>query len=173
MSPIIATILLVAITVVLAAVLYVLISGLTKGPGSTPLGSALGVGSATGGACGGAPRECNYTVSVVSASGGLTPNSLKFQLEGSSNNITSFNNVIAKDSNGCFIGLFTAVGGWSTTNPAWTGIACTASGGLTTLESSGCQFALSTGASLSGKGYQLVFVAATGSFSGTVPASIP
>ena len=36
-SPIIATILLVAITVVLAAVLYVLISGLTKGPGSAPL----------------------------------------------------------------------------------------------------------------------------------------
>ena len=34
-SPIIATILLVAITVVLAAVLYVLISGLTHGPGST------------------------------------------------------------------------------------------------------------------------------------------
>ena len=36
-SPIIATILLVAITVVLAAVLYVLISGLTKGPGASPI----------------------------------------------------------------------------------------------------------------------------------------
>lgn len=44
-SPIIATILLVAITVVLAAVLYILISGLTKGPGNTPLGSAWGWGS--------------------------------------------------------------------------------------------------------------------------------
>ncbi len=38
-SPIIATILLVAITVVLAAVLYVLISGLTHGPSSAPLGT--------------------------------------------------------------------------------------------------------------------------------------
>ena len=44
-SPIIATILLVAITVVLAAVLYILISGLTKAPGNTPLGSALAVGN--------------------------------------------------------------------------------------------------------------------------------
>jgi len=44
-SPIIATILLVAITVVLAAVLYVLISGLTHGVGSAPL--AWGWGSVT------------------------------------------------------------------------------------------------------------------------------
>jgi flagellin-like protein len=44
-SPIIATILLVAITVVLAAVLYVLISGLTHGPGSTPIGSAFTAGN--------------------------------------------------------------------------------------------------------------------------------
>ncbi len=46
-SPIIATILLVAITVVLAAVLYVLISGLTTGGvGSKPIGSAFSAGSA-------------------------------------------------------------------------------------------------------------------------------
>jgi flagellin-like protein len=45
-SPIIATILLVAITVVLAAVLYVLISGLTGGGvGSKPIGSAFSAGS--------------------------------------------------------------------------------------------------------------------------------
>lgn len=46
-SPIIATILLVAITVVLAAVLYVLISGLTHGPGNTPIGSAFTAGNPT------------------------------------------------------------------------------------------------------------------------------
>ena len=46
-SPIIATILLVAITVVLAAVLYVLISGLTHGPGSTPIGTAFAAGNPT------------------------------------------------------------------------------------------------------------------------------
>ena len=50
-SPIIATILLVAITVVLAAVLYVLISGLTKGPGSTPIGTAFAAGNPTAGTC--------------------------------------------------------------------------------------------------------------------------
>ena len=46
-SPIIATILLVAITVVLAAVLYVLISGLTGGGvGSKPIGTAFNAGNA-------------------------------------------------------------------------------------------------------------------------------
>ncbi|MGA8604587.1 MAG: archaellin/type IV pilin N-terminal domain-containing protein, partial [Thermoplasmata archaeon] len=48
MSPIIATILLVAITVVLAAVLYVLISGLSSGGvGSKPIGSAFSAGNPT------------------------------------------------------------------------------------------------------------------------------
>src|SRR5437879_13691778 len=41
-SPVIATILMVAITVVLAAVLYVMVSGLITGPGGTP--QAMGVG---------------------------------------------------------------------------------------------------------------------------------
>ena len=50
-SPIIATILLVAITVVLAAVLYVLITGLTHGPGSTPIGSAFAAGNPRSGTC--------------------------------------------------------------------------------------------------------------------------
>jgi len=50
-SPIIATILLVAITVVLAAVLYVLISGLTHGPGNTPIGTAFAIGAPVGGTC--------------------------------------------------------------------------------------------------------------------------
>jgi flagellin-like protein len=50
-SPIIATILLVAITVVLAAVLYVLISGLTHGPGNTPIGSAFAAGNPTASTC--------------------------------------------------------------------------------------------------------------------------
>ena len=84
-SPIIATILLVAITVVLAAVLYVLISGLTRGPGSTPLGTAFGFGSATQqtGAATGAPAWCAAThhcweVSISAASGGLTIAQLNF-----------------------------------------------------------------------------------------------
>jgi flagellin-like protein len=50
-SPIIAMILLVAITVVLAAVLYVLISGLIHGPGSTPIGSAFTTGKVSASTC--------------------------------------------------------------------------------------------------------------------------
>ncbi|MEE9236800.1 MAG: archaellin/type IV pilin N-terminal domain-containing protein [Thermoplasmata archaeon] len=49
-SPVIATILMVAITVVLAAVLYVMVSGLVQGPGSTP--QPIGV-SVTGDLAGG------------------------------------------------------------------------------------------------------------------------
>src|SRR5579863_1305301 len=86
-SPIIATILLVAITVVLAAVLYILISGLTKGPGNTPIGTALALGS---------PAEASnaaanhwYNFSVQSAGGGLTLGSLAFQVQTSSGGIVT------------------------------------------------------------------------------------
>src|SRR5271170_3521302 len=50
-SPIIATILLVAMGVVLAALLYVLVSGLAHGPGSTTLGAAFAAGHPTGSTC--------------------------------------------------------------------------------------------------------------------------
>src|SRR5580658_5877974 len=70
-SPIIATILLVAITVVLAAVLYILISGLTKGPGNTPLGTALALGTFTEATSGtGGAQKWYYNATVQSASGG-------------------------------------------------------------------------------------------------------
>src|SRR5579859_2382502 len=76
-SPIIATILLVAITVVLAAVLYILISGLTKGPGNTPLGTALALSSPTENSKG---TTNYYNFSVASAGGGLLLNNLQFQI---------------------------------------------------------------------------------------------
>ena len=50
-SPIIAMILLVAITVVLAAVLYVLVANLDHGVGAPPIGTAFAVGSPTSGEC--------------------------------------------------------------------------------------------------------------------------
>ncbi len=88
-SPIIATILLVAITVVLAAVLYILISGLTKGPGNTPLGTAFNVGTpqnigvATAGT---PPTGCTagdncYTMAIAEASGGISANDLQVQIK--------------------------------------------------------------------------------------------
>ena len=65
-SPIIATILLVAITVVLAAVLYVLISGLTHSSASTPYSINIGTPTWTGG-------TPNYgTMRIASATTGLT-----------------------------------------------------------------------------------------------------
>ncbi len=72
-SPIIATILLVAITVVLAAVLYVLISGLTHGTGAAPLGTNFGWGTpvnTTGVAsegCGSGTSEFCYSIEIPSS----------------------------------------------------------------------------------------------------------
>jgi len=60
-SPVIATILMVAITVVLAAVLYVMVSGLLSGPGSTA--RAIGVSKTTTGG--------NWTLLVTSSPTGL------------------------------------------------------------------------------------------------------
>lgn len=98
-SPIIATILLVAITVVLAAVLYVLISGLTKGPGATPLGSAFNwgtvsttTGTATSAGC--ALNHVCYVLDINTATSGLTGGSLSFQARNSQNQIVPFSYVI-------------------------------------------------------------------------------
>jgi len=66
-SPIIATILLVAITVVLAAVLYVLISGLTKTGASTPYSLGMAVQGVTGPA--NTPATYYITLSLSPTSG--------------------------------------------------------------------------------------------------------
>ena len=63
-SPVIATILMVAITVVLAAVLYVMVSGLITGPGSTPRVVGLVVTPS--------PDGRNWTAQITSAPVGLT-----------------------------------------------------------------------------------------------------
>src|SRR6266702_7408253 len=57
-SPVIATILMVAITVVLAAVLYVMVSGLITGPGGTPQAMGVGVQPSSDGS--------NWIVTVLS-----------------------------------------------------------------------------------------------------------
>ncbi len=97
-SPIIATILLVAITVVLAAVLYILISGLTHGPGTTPLGTAFGWGSPsniTAPATGTAPTGCGATVHScysleIASAAGLTTSDMNFALRTSGGAATAF-----------------------------------------------------------------------------------
>ena len=64
-SPVIATILMVAITVVLAAVLYVMVSGLLSGPGNAP--QAMSVNIRRAGA--------NWSVEVISIPPGKLPTS--------------------------------------------------------------------------------------------------
>jgi flagellin-like protein len=86
-SPIIATILLVAVTVVLAAVLYMLVGGLLTGPRSTPLGAALALGPATvfaGSAstaayC--ATGHTCYSVSIASTGDALSVGEVGFVLQ--------------------------------------------------------------------------------------------
>ena len=97
-SPIIATILLVAITVVLAAVLYVLISGLTHGPSSAPLGTNFGWGAgiAQTNATSSSPSPCSaangititatycYTIQISGAGGGISTSNILLALRGTS-----------------------------------------------------------------------------------------
>ncbi len=84
-SPIIATILLVAITVVLAAVLYVLIAGVTRGPDGATLGSAFSAGVASpplvesaAGSAGCAANHYCYVLTIAEASRGLTASTMTF-----------------------------------------------------------------------------------------------
>ena len=158
-SPIIATILLVAITVVLAAVLYILISGLTKGPGNTPLGTALAVGS---------PSEASnvaanhwYNFSIQSAGGGLTLSSTNYQFQ------TATGSIVAPSGTWTLsvLGLSgTPIGAYSLTTGAWT------SGGATPMTSQMTISVYSAGTVLSG---DTMVVSGTGSFSGTIAVGIP
>lgn len=89
-SPIIATILLVAIVVVLAAVLYVLVGNLSSARSNEPLGSALALGPAiatsgsakTSSYCG-SGHAC-YSVGFASARSSLTVGDLVLELKTSS-----------------------------------------------------------------------------------------
>ena len=63
-SPVIATILMVAITVVLAAVLYVMVTGLLQGPGAGPRSMGVTVSRST--------DQTNWSVEIISLpSGGV------------------------------------------------------------------------------------------------------
>jgi archaeal type IV pilus assembly protein PilA len=63
-SPVIATILMVAITVVLAAVLYVMVSGLITGPGSAPKAIGVSITKSSDGS--------NWIMTFTSVPSGLT-----------------------------------------------------------------------------------------------------
>ena len=159
-SPIIATILLVAITVVLAAVLYILISGLTKGPGNTPLGTALALGSP-----GEAQKGANnyYNFSVQSAGGGILFNNLNFQVLNPSGQIvapTAAWSLTVLNLLGTSVGTYALTGASAGT---WT------VGGTTALSSSQT-ICLNAASSLSG---DTLVVSGAGSFQGSISVPIP
>jgi flagellin-like protein len=162
-SPIIATILLVAITVVLAAVLYILISGLTKGPGNTPLGTSLALntpGEASKGA--GAATNNWYNFSVQAAGGGLIFNNLQFQVQTGSGGIVPAGGSWTLN----VLGLTgTTVGTYSFATSLWT------LGGTTAMTSQQLVSLNAVGATgLSG---DTLIVIGTGSFQGSISVSIP
>jgi flagellin-like protein len=123
-SPIIATILLVAITVVLAAVLYVLITGLTHGPSSTGIGGAFNAGNPIASKCTTAAQtfaangcltgDYEYTLTVESSS--ITMASIEFEV---------------KTSAGAILTLAAGVGGFSLVNTAGAPVAQGTGNGVT------------------------------------------
>jgi len=157
-SPIIATILLVAITVVLAAVLYILISGLTKGPGNTPLGTALALGP---------PSEATagtghwYNFSVQSAGGGILLNNLIFQVKTVSGNIVTpagLTTVNVLGLSGSVVATYTyATAVWATN-------------GASPVSNQQTLIFGSTTSNLSG---DTLVVLGTGSYSGSISVAIP
>jgi len=171
-SPIIATILLVAITVVLAAVLYILISGLTKGPGNTPLGTALAMGSPQAGTNGTANT---YTIAITPSSG-LTPASLSFQVLSSTGVITVLpagSTVTIIGPQACLVATYTFASNVWANGPVTATNHCTPVGTTTTVLTSGMQFYLSSGTTnLQGTGSSLSAVG-VGTFSGSVPIALP
>jgi len=189
-SPIIATILLVAITVVLAAVLYVLISGLTGGGvGSKPIGSAITVGpnpslgatkcAAAGSGCV-AVNDYTYTLTIESSS--VTFGNVLFEVKTASGGtytttgaggftILNLTGVLAASyTRPVAIGLsmpssgFTAWGASGACGIA--GVACSATSSLTNLYSLVVDMGT---ANPTGQGYTLTILG-TGGYTGTTGA---
>lgn len=159
-SPIIATILLVAITVVLAAVLYILISGLTKGPGNTPLGTSLALGTPSEAAKG---TNNWYNFTVQSAGGGIILNNIQFQV------VTATGSIVTPGGSWTMSALSitgVSVATYSFASGTWT------SGGTTIITSSQTIVLNSVSTSLSAQG-DVLNVIGTGSFQGSISVTIP
>ena len=157
-SPIIATILLVAITVVLAAVLYILISGLTGGSSSVPLGTAYALNS---------PQENskgtnNYAnFSIEAAGNSILANNLLFQVKSTGGTIIG----LAAGSVVNLIGFSGSIlATYSFATQTWT------SGGTTPLQA-GEIMSLTTTTTIFASGYLFVSIG-QGHFAGTVPTAI-
>jgi len=115
-SPVIATILMVAITVVLAGVLYVMVMGLMHGPGSTPNAIGFGtVGQPT--PDGNSPAGLEETVQIASASSGLYLSSVGFKVITSSGTAATLNsNPTYTTAAGAVYTFNPSAGTWSTSS---------------------------------------------------------
>jgi flagellin-like protein len=173
-SPIIATILLVAITVVLAAVLYVLISGLTSGGASSvPIGTTFAFGTpqqvgsqpatpsftnavqtcsaiGTAGTC--------YSVGIQSAGSAATTGNINFGLLTSGSG-ASYTAVSLVNTAGTIVAQYTAAHGWSA-----------ASGTLPVSFSSTYTLLVGYGTTIEGSSLEAIGV---GSLSGTTSVVLP
>jgi flagellin-like protein len=182
-SPIIATILLVAITVVLAAVLYILIQQYTShGSSGVPLGSALAFGnsadsswtctSGTSG-CTASGAALSYNFTVESASSTLTIGNVIFQLKSPGNSIVSTAGLSVAITNvkGAVEGVYNlntaAWGSFAATCGTTFNVQC----GTTTVISTQNLIALVEVGAVALQGYSLVALG-SGGYQGTVPASV-
>jgi flagellin-like protein len=162
-SPIIATILLVAITVVLAAVLYILISGLTKGPGNTPLGTAFGFGAPTAFTGTGkqycAANDICYSIGLSAASAGVQTGSLNFQMKTPSGVVVATPTHMQLESiSGAGLGIYTfSTAAWDNSTVS-----------VTTVNT----LILDTGAAASVSG-DVLYALGVGSYSGSVTTNLP
>ena len=124
-SPIIATILLVAITVVIAAVLYVLVSGYLKGTGSAPL--TINLQSLANGKCSSTTANSpvpgcavatspaiNYYLSFssVSASNGMTTNDFAFKIVSPGGSTVGYTSCVLVWNNN-IENTYNTAGGWA------------------------------------------------------------
>ena len=168
-SPIIATILLVAITVVLAAVLYILISGLVGGGNPVPLGTAWALGAPLEGTAG---PNFYYNFSVESASNGIIVNNLIFQIKTTAGTLITGTSVTIIAATGCTVAVYSfSSNSWA---PSTLANKCTGSSGSTQASvtapyAAGEVVALLTTSAVSGD--SLVSVG-QGHFQGTVTVSI-
>ena len=127
-SPIIATILLVAITVVIAAVLYVLVSGYLKGTGGTPMSIQLANPSgfnkmagaitdgANGGSCG-AAGDLAVTFGSLTATSGMTTADFGLKIQDVNKGAVAFTCAVLESATGTGVAVFTggATATWDAT----------------------------------------------------------
>jgi archaeal type IV pilus assembly protein PilA len=169
-SPIIATILLVAITVVLAAVLYILISGLTKGPGNTPIGSAFTLGTIYEATAG---TNYYYNSTVQSASSSMTWSDMIFQIQNAGGGVVTTGPTtitVTNTAGSCNVATYTfSTAVWTT--PA-THCATGTTGGSALVGVGGAGVDLLSSVNFNAAGYHIVVVGQS-VYSGTTQFAIP